>query len=83
LLNGKEAALRSMATEELYQKQGCGSYLMKLLEQWITKQGQKIIRIHAPLDAKLFYQKRGYILKENRFSGLPSDNLKIFSQQRS
>lgn len=59
-LNEFEVALRSLATDEPYKKQGLGKTMMELLEKWIKHQGKKVIRLHAASQAEGFYRKLGY-----------------------
>jgi len=59
--DGITIALRSLATDNPYKKQGCGSYIMKILEQWGKYNGQKFIKMHARLSAEQFYRKLGYV----------------------
>ena len=35
LLNNAEVALRSLATDEPYKRQGCATYMLKFLEKWV------------------------------------------------
>lgn len=53
-------ALRSLATDSRYKKQGFGSYIMKNIEKWGKYQGRKIIKMHARLNAEQFYRNLGY-----------------------
>ncbi len=59
-LSEKEAALRSLATDEEYKCQGYASYMLGLLERWVKEQGRKVIKVHAALDAEKFYRNYGY-----------------------
>lgn len=59
-LNEREAALRSLATDEPYKKQGFATHMMKLLERWVKQQGRDIFKMHAALRAEGFYRKLGY-----------------------
>jgi len=61
LLNDTEAALRSLATDETYKRQGCATYMLKFLEKWAGYQGRNIIKMHAGLRAEHFYRKFGYV----------------------
>lgn len=58
--NDTEAALRSIATDEPYKKQGFGKSMMELLEQWIKNQGKQVVKMHSNLRAEGFYRKLGY-----------------------
>lgn len=60
-LNEGEAALRSLATDMPYQKQGCGSHMLRLLERWIKHQGRHTIKMHARPYAEGFYRRLGYV----------------------
>lgn len=60
-LNEREAALRSLATDEPYKKQGYAKRLMELLERWIVLQGRETIKLHSALEAEAFYRKLGYV----------------------
>ena len=60
-LNESEAAIRSLATDEPYKRNGYGIYMMKLLEKWIKSQGHNIIKIHANPNAGHFYRSLGFI----------------------
>jgi GNAT superfamily N-acetyltransferase len=59
--NIKTAALRSLATDEPFKKQGYGSIMMELLEKWIRILGGKAIQLHADLKTESFYRKLGYV----------------------
>ena len=61
LKDGITVALRSLATDSPYKQQGCGKYLMKIIEKWGKYQGQQFIKMHARLSAEQFYRKLGYI----------------------
>ena len=63
-LNESGAAIRSLATDEPYKRNGYGTYMMKLLEKWIKSQGHNIIKIHANPNAEDFYRKLGYVEME-------------------
>lgn len=41
-LNETEAALRSLATDEIYKNQGHGKTMMRLIEKWLISQGKNI-----------------------------------------
>ncbi len=56
----REAALRSLATDEPYKKQGFATHMMKLLERWVKQQGRGVLKMHAALRAENFYRKLGY-----------------------
>lgn len=60
-LNENEAALRSLATDKPYQKQGFGKYMMQFLEKWLVNQNIKLLKMHARPAAEAFYRKLGYI----------------------
>ena len=59
-LNQAEAAIRSLATDEPYKRNGYGGYIMQLVEKWIKSQGRNIIKLHANPNAEHFYHKLGY-----------------------
>ncbi len=61
LKDGITVALRSLATDNFYKQQGCGSYIMKILEKWSKYQGRQYIKMHARLSSEQFYRKLGYI----------------------
>lgn len=61
ILENKVAALRSIATDTPYQRQGHASYLLNFLERWLQHQTIKTIKIHAELSAEQFYRNQGYI----------------------
>lgn len=59
-LNESEVALRSIATDGLYQNKGYGHELMLSLEKWLREQGTKVIKAHVNRNAEGFYRKLGY-----------------------
>ncbi|MBS0185602.1 MAG: GNAT family N-acetyltransferase [Proteobacteria bacterium] len=59
-LTPTEAALRSLATDELYKKKGYGTYLLTQLETWIKHQGRSLLKMHGRLSAEHFYRRLGY-----------------------
>jgi GrpB-like predicted nucleotidyltransferase (UPF0157 family) len=59
-LNEIEAALRSLATDEIYQNNGFGKIMMNFLEKWVQLKGKKILKMHSRLSAESFYRKLGY-----------------------
>ena len=59
-LNEHEAAIRSLATDEPYKRNGYGSYIMHLIERWIKGRGSDTIKIHAAFEAEHFYRSLGY-----------------------
>lgn len=59
-LDGNEAALRSLATDEPFKCQGYGRHLLGFLECWLMHHGKKVLKMHANLNAIAFYQKLGY-----------------------
>ena len=61
LLNQMQAAIRSLATDEPYKRNGYGGYIMQLVEKWIKTQGRNIIKLHANPNAENFYRKLGYV----------------------
>ena len=61
LKDGITAALRSLATDSPYKQQGCGSYMIKILEKWGKHQKRQFIKMHARLGAEQFYRKLGYV----------------------
>ena len=63
-LNESGAAIRSLATDEPYKRNGYGTYMMKLLEKWIKSQGHNIIKLHANPNAEHFYRSLGFINME-------------------
>ena len=60
ILNIDEAALRSLATDEIYKKQGYATIMMSLLEKWMKEKGVKIVRLHASPAGEKLYRKLGY-----------------------
>jgi GrpB-like predicted nucleotidyltransferase (UPF0157 family)/GNAT superfamily N-acetyltransferase len=61
MLAQQTAALRTLATDQRYQRQGYGAHMLKLMERWVKLQGKARILMHANLKAEKFYRKRGYI----------------------
>ncbi|MGD0465894.1 MAG: bifunctional GrpB family protein/GNAT family N-acetyltransferase [Gammaproteobacteria bacterium] len=61
LQDGITIALRSLATDSQYKKQGCGRYIMQTLEKLGKYQKQQFIKMHARLSAEQFYRKLGYV----------------------
>jgi GrpB-like predicted nucleotidyltransferase (UPF0157 family)/N-acetylglutamate synthase-like GNAT family acetyltransferase len=59
-LNESEVALRTIATDEPYKRQGYGAYMLKFLERWILTKKVSVIKLHAALNAEKFYRKLGY-----------------------
>jgi GrpB-like predicted nucleotidyltransferase (UPF0157 family)/N-acetylglutamate synthase-like GNAT family acetyltransferase len=59
-LNNHEAALRSLATDEPFKCKGYGRHLMELLERWLTHHDRTVLKMHANLNAIIFYRKLGY-----------------------
>lgn len=59
-LNKEEAAIRALATDDLYKCKGYAFYIMKMLEKWIKQNGRNVIKLHANPQALSFYQKLGY-----------------------
>ncbi len=59
-LNETEAALRPLATDEIYKGKGYATTMMTYLEKWLRKNGKKVIKFHAALSAEGFYRKLGY-----------------------
>jgi len=60
ILNIDEAAIRSLATDEAYKKQGYATLMMNLLEKWMKDKGIKLVRLHASPAAERLYRKLGY-----------------------
>lgn len=77
LLNGKEVAIRSLATDAPYKMQGYARYLMQLLTKWIKQQGRKVIKLHANPNAENFYHKLGYINIEFDDVSISEDAIKL------
>ena len=69
-LQNSEVALRSLATDGVYQNQGFGTAMLQLLEKWLKWQDKKIIKAHANLRAEKFYRKLGY-------TNMPFDDISI------
>lgn len=61
ILDNDVAALRSIATDAPYQRQGYASYLLRLIERWLQYRNIKTVKAHAELPAEPFYRKRGYV----------------------
>lgn len=59
-LEGNEAALRSVATDEPFKCKGYGRNLMEFLERWLTHHGRTVLKMHANLNVIDFYRKLGY-----------------------
>ena len=60
-LNKGEAAIRPLATDEPYKRNGYGGHIMRLVEKWIKTQGRNIIKLHAAPEAEHFYRSLGFI----------------------
>ena len=60
-LGEDEAALRGLAVDAPFQKQGFGAYMLRFLENWIKSNGRSVVRLHAALTAENFYRKLGYV----------------------
>lgn len=60
-LNKNEVAIRSLATDEPYKRNGYGAYMMKMIEKWIKSQGRDAIKIHVNPNAEHFYRSLGFI----------------------
>jgi GrpB-like predicted nucleotidyltransferase (UPF0157 family)/GNAT superfamily N-acetyltransferase len=60
ILNIDEAAIRSLATDKIYKKQGYATIMMNLLEKWMKEKGIKLVRLHASPAAEKLYRKFGY-----------------------
>ncbi|ETZ04784.1 acetyltransferase (GNAT) family protein [Holospora undulata HU1] len=60
-LNESDAALRSLATDAKFQRQGYGAEIMALLEKWLKRQNIKVVKMHSRLSAESFYRKRGFL----------------------
>jgi GrpB-like predicted nucleotidyltransferase (UPF0157 family)/GNAT superfamily N-acetyltransferase len=73
LLDEQRAALRPFAIDKLYQNQGYGTYLLKLIERWVVHQGRNILQLHANPRALTFYQRAGY--KQHPFEEGEKDQL--------
>jgi GrpB-like predicted nucleotidyltransferase (UPF0157 family)/N-acetylglutamate synthase-like GNAT family acetyltransferase len=68
LLKAHEAALRSLATDTLYEGQGYSEYMMDQLEKWLKKKHITKLKVHTNPSTEAFYRKLGYIdmpLKED------------------
>lgn len=59
-LNQEDSALRSMAIDAPYQRQGFGTQMMIFLEKWLAHHGRITLKMHARLSAEPFYRKLGY-----------------------
>lgn len=53
-------ALRALATDSLHEREGYGSYLMKVIEKWGKYKGKKFIKMHSRLSSEKFYRNLGY-----------------------
>lgn len=71
-LNGTEVAIRSLATDAIYQRKGFGKTLVQLIERWLKYHGKNTIKLHANLKSEGFYKKLGYT--EMPFNDLPLTN---------
>jgi GrpB-like predicted nucleotidyltransferase (UPF0157 family)/GNAT superfamily N-acetyltransferase len=58
---GGFGALRAVATDPLYQKQGYGVHMVGLLEKWAYRRGVRVLKTHANWHAQNFYRKLGYV----------------------
>lgn len=72
-LNEYEAALRSLATDEAYKRQGYGTHMMTMIEKWVKQQGRQILKFHANLNAEHFYRELGYIDMPFNDPSIPKD----------
>ena len=84
LLNEKEAALRSLATDEPHKNKGYGREAMALLEKLVKSKGRSVIKMHAAGGAEHFYRKLGYKEMEFNDPSISKDIIdlgKIFSSQ--
>jgi len=57
---GNSIHLRQMAVDNQHQKQGFGSLLLEFAEEKAIQKGYHVIRLHARLSARSFYEKHGY-----------------------
>lgn len=76
-LNQAEAAIRSLATDEPYKRNGYGGYIMQLVEKWIKFQGRNIIKLHAIPNAEKFYRKLGYAEMEFDDVSISNDTIDL------
>lgn len=72
-LSESDAALRSLATDSKYQRQGYGTEMMALLEKWLRRQNIKVLKMHSRQSAEPFYRKLG-------FTDMPFDDPSIQEQ---
>ncbi len=72
-LSESDAALRSLATDAKFQRQGYGAEMMFLLEKWLKRQNIKVLKMHSRLSAEPFYRKLG-------FAEMPFDDPSIQEQ---
>lgn len=51
-LNSNEVALRALATDESYKRNGFGTYIIQKIEKWLKNKDAKIIKLHASLNTE-------------------------------
>lgn len=59
-LDKTRAAIRAMAVDKPFQRQGIGRQAVLLAERWIRERGYRTILLHSAIDATGFYAKLGY-----------------------
>ncbi len=59
--NGNVIAIRHMATGKKYERQGFAKKMITLLEEWLSKQRIKIVKVYTLENAKEFYYKQRYV----------------------
>lgn len=66
-------ALRAMAIDAPFQRQGLGSVFLPMIEKWLLHKGCRSIHLHAHPDAYNFYARLGYMEKPFDFDpeGIP------------
>ena len=79
-LNNNQSVLRFLATKQQFKNLGFGKHMMQLLEKWVKQQGHIVIKMHAHLEAELFFRNLGY--KEIKFDN-PSISKSILDLGKS
>lgn len=74
-LNETEAALRSIATDRVFQNEGYGKELMRILEKWLKSQDIQVIKAHVNHRAEGFYRKLGFIKMHFNDTSISSDTV--------
>ncbi|KAK7212633.1 hypothetical protein V2G26_019811 [Clonostachys chloroleuca] len=62
---GKLVMLRTLATHQGYQRQGCGKAILASLKE-ATKDEKRVIAVYSSIMAEVFYQREGFKLEGTR-----------------